>query len=164
MSSTLARKLRHTHAWQVRIENGTGQNAGPSRRQFVQAAGAGLLIAISQIPARGQVPQRRGGRGGRGGGGFGGRPSPVSARVHFGEDGSIALLTGKVEVGQGSRAEIAMAAAEELRVTPDHIRMVMADTALCPDDGITAGSGTTPRTIPAVRTGCAAAREALVDV
>ncbi len=165
MNATLARKSRRQDAWQVRIENGTGENAGPSRRQFVQAAGAGLLIAISQIPARGQVPQRRGGRGGRGGGGgFGGRPSPVSARVHFGEDGSITLLTGKVEVGQGSRAEIAMAAAEELRVTPDHIRMVMADTALCPDDGITAGSGTTPRTIPAVRTGCAAAREALVDV
>ena len=40
----------------------------------------------------------------------------------------------------------------------------MADTALCPDDGMTAGSGTTPRTLPSVRQGCAAARQLLVDL
>ena len=39
----------------------------------------------------------------------------------------------------------------------------MADTGLVPDDGITAGSGSTPRTVPAVRHGAAAAREVLID-
>jgi isoquinoline 1-oxidoreductase len=39
----------------------------------------------------------------------------------------------------------------------------MADTSLVPDDGITAGSGSTPRTVPAVRQGAAAAREVLLD-
>lgn len=38
----------------------------------------------------------------------------------------------------------------------------MGDTRLTPDDGITAGSRTTPTTLPAVRQGAAAAREALV--
>ena len=37
----------------------------------------------------------------------------------------------------------------------------MADTELCPDDGITAGSRTTPRTVPAVRRGAATARDLL---
>ena len=40
----------------------------------------------------------------------------------------------------------------------------MADTALVPNDGITAGSGTTPRTVPAVRQGAAAARNLLVSL
>src|SRR2546421_10514743 len=39
----------------------------------------------------------------------------------------------------------------------------MADTAAVPDDGITAGSGTSPRTIPAVRQGAAAARQLLIE-
>lgn len=39
----------------------------------------------------------------------------------------------------------------------------MADTSVVPDDGLTAGSGSTPRTVPAVRQGAAAAREVLID-
>jgi isoquinoline 1-oxidoreductase len=54
------------------------------------------------------------------------------------------------------------AAAEELRVPVGRIQLVMADTGLVPDDGVTAGSGSTPRTVPAVRHGAAAAREVLV--
>ena len=37
----------------------------------------------------------------------------------------------------------------------------MADTGLVPDDGITAGSGSTPRTVPSVRQGAAAAANCL---
>ena len=40
----------------------------------------------------------------------------------------------------------------------------MGDTSLVPDDGITAGSRTTPSTVPAVRQGAAAARELLVGL
>jgi isoquinoline 1-oxidoreductase len=73
-------------------------------------------------------------------------------------------MTGKVEVGQGSRAQITQAAAEELRVSPDSITLIMADTSLVPNDGITAGSRTTPSTIPAVRKAAATARGLLVDL
>ena len=135
---------------------------GLSRREFVQVLGAGLLITVSGEIALAQ--QRRGGRGG-GRGGFGGRgPANIAARLHIDRDGSITVMTGKVEVGQGSRAEITQAAAEELRLDPARVRLIMADTALSPDDGMTAGSGSTPRTVPSVRSGAAAAREMLVDL
>jgi len=70
-------------------------------------------------------------------------------------------MTGKIEMGQGARAELSQAAAEELRVPVDAIQMIMGDTSLVPDDGITAGSRTTPATVPAVRQGAAAARRIL---
>ena len=137
------------------IDYSFDSNPTPTRRTVVQLLGAGLLILVTADDAPAQER--------RGGGGRGGPPAPrnVAARVHIAPDGAITVLTGKVEGGQGSRAEITQAAAEELRVSPDKVRLVMADTATVPDDGITAGSRTTPSTLPAVRQGCAAARNLL---
>jgi len=81
----------------------------------------------------------------------------VAARLHINPNGTISVMTGKVEEGQGARAELTQAAAEELRVTVDRIQLIMADTALVPNDGITAGSRTTPINVPAVRRGAATA-------
>lgn len=139
-----------------------------SRRQFVRVLGAGIVIAVAapSLEAQEAPGGRRRQGGGGGGGGFRGnaKPIPIAARVHVGADGTITVMTGKVECGQGARAEITQAAAEELRVSADAVLLIMADTGLVPDDGMTAGSGTTPRTIPAVRHGAAAAREALVGI
>jgi hypothetical protein len=44
------------------------------------------------------------------------------------------------------------------------VRLLMADTALVPDDGITAGSRTTPSTVPSIRRACAAARNLLIGL
>jgi CO/xanthine dehydrogenase Mo-binding subunit len=129
-----------------------------TRRESLQLLGAGLLLAFTPRPARAQSAPRRGGGGGRGGG----APRPISTRLHIGADGVVTVMTGKVECGQGARAQITQAAAEELRLPLDRVRLIMADTSLCPDDGITAGSGTTPRTIPSVRQACAAARNLLI--
>ncbi len=120
-----------------------------SRRTFVQMLGTGLLITVTQGVSLGQRRSR------------GGRSITIAARVHLNRDGTIAVMTGKVEEGQGPRAQLTQAAAEELRVAADQIRLVMADTALVPDDGRTAGSRTTPSTVPAVRRGAATARELL---
>lgn len=130
------------------------------RRTFVQLLGAGLLISVCDFPAMAQAPNRRGGRGGRGGG----QPTTVAARLHIANDGGITLLTGKVECGQGARAELTQAVAEELRVPLERINVVMADTRLVPNDGITAGSRSTPSTVPAVRQAAVAARQLLVDL
>ena len=127
---------------------------GLNRRSFVQLLSTGLLIMANASPALAQ--RRDGGRGPR-------SPRNLGARIHLGKDGSITVLTGKVEGGQGARAELTLAAAEELRVLPNQIQLVMADTALVPDDGITAGSGSTPRTVPVIRQACATAREYLID-
>jgi len=124
-----------------------------NRRTFVQSLGAGILITVTDTLAWGQ---RRGGRGGGQGGGM-----PVVARIHLNEDGTIAALSGKVEEGQGARTELSQAAAEELRVPFSQIRIVMADTDFVPDDGITAGSRTTPGNIPPMRQAAATARELL---
>ena len=129
---------------------------GLNRRSFVQILGAGLLLAVV-VPALAQ--ERR-----RGGGGFFGRGARnLAARLHIGKDGVITVMTGKVEAGQGARAELTQAAAEELRVPASQIQLLMADTELVPDDGMTAGSGSTPRTVPAIREGAAAARELLAN-
>ena len=118
-----------------------------SRRTFVKLLGAGLLLS-----ATGMAQERRGRR----------RGPSLSARLHIAKDGTITVMTGKVEMGQGARAEITQAAAEELRVPAARVQLVMGDTSLCPDDGPTSGSRTTPSTIPAVRDACAGARELMI--
>ena len=119
------------------------------RRGWIASVGAGLLVT-----AAGKVVASSGAAAAE---------IPPSTRLHLGEDGSIVVLTGKVEVGQGSRTEILQAAAEELRVAPEMLEVRLADTAITPDDGSTAGSRTTPSTVPVVRRACAAAREMLVQ-
>jgi hypothetical protein len=89
------------------------------RRQFVQILGAGVLVSVVGVPALGQ--QRRGRGGGRGG--FGAAANvPLAARIHFGEDGTITVLSGKVDCGQGARGEFAQVAAEELQVPVGQVR------------------------------------------
>ncbi|MEZ5399645.1 MAG: molybdopterin cofactor-binding domain-containing protein [Bryobacteraceae bacterium] len=110
------------------------------RREFLGVAGVLVTLAASpEALAQGASP---------------------GARIHVGDNGIVTVLTGKVEVGQGSRTEIALAVAEEMGVPLDRVRVVMADTSVVPNDGITAGSRTTPSTIPAVRKAAAAAKGA----
>ncbi len=132
---------------------------GLSRRTFVKTLGAGLVIAVSphalsQSQESGQRTRNTF---------LGSGASNLGARIHLGEDGTITVLCGKVEAGQGARAELTQAAAEELRVPVGRVQMILADTGMVPDDGMTAGSGSTPRTVPAVRRGAAAARKLLVE-
>lgn len=129
-----------------------------NRREFVQVLGAGLLVSIA---ARGALAQERERRRG---GGRSRRATKLSERIHVGVDGVVTVLTGKVEVGQGSRTQIAQAAAEELGLPLEQLRVVMADTELCPDDGGTAGSRTTPSTVPQVRAAAAAVRDILFEI
>jgi len=142
------------------------EQAGLStRRTFLKTLGAGLLIAVSAPVSHAQeAPASRPGRGGRGRRGGGGGPIDIAARVHIGQDGTITVMTGKVECGQGARGEITQAAAEELRVPVGRIQLIMADTALVPDDGGTYGTQTTPRTLPVIRQGAAGARAILISL
>ena len=128
------------------------------RRSFVQIVGGGVLITAIGAPV---FAQQRKGRGrGRG---RSGAPTPISARVRFGDDGTVTVFSGKVDGGQGARGELAQAAAEELRLPLSQVHVVLGDTGVCPNDGLTAGSSTTPRTVPAVRQAAAAIRQLLVE-
>ena len=133
---------------------------GLKRRSFVQLVASGLVIAVAPMPALAQ--QRGGGR--RGGGGGGSQVRDLRERIHIGKDGLVTLFCGKVEIGQGSRAEFTQAAAEELRVPPEQVQLVLSDTGLTPNDGNTAGSGSTPRTVPTIRQAAAAVRGVLVEL
>jgi CO/xanthine dehydrogenase Mo-binding subunit len=128
----------------------------PGRRGFLQTLGAGIVVLAAVQPASGQQ-RRRGGQQAR-------RDELLSERFHISGDGVVTVFTSKVEVGQGSRTEITQAAAEELRLPVEQIRVVMADTETCPDDGGTAGSRTTPATVPRVRSAAAAAVGLLAEL
>jgi isoquinoline 1-oxidoreductase len=143
-----------TKIWEVESGKPSGGPQGElamSRRTFVQVLGAGILITVTEGIGLGQRRE-------------GGAALPVAARLHLNEDGTITAFSGKVEEGQGPRAQLSQAAAEELRVPVERIRLVMADTDFVPDDGITAGSRTTPSNVPPMRQAAATARELLTQL
>lgn len=107
------------------------------RREFL----AGILLVVTSRRASGELTE--------------------IARFHFESDGTASLFTGKNEMGQGLRTLLAQAAAEELGLPFDRVRVVLGDTALTPDDGGTWASLTTPQTVPDVRKAACAARAAL---
>jgi isoquinoline 1-oxidoreductase len=130
------------------------------RRQFFKVFGSGLVVLLLVEAA---LAQETGGRR-RGGGRGGQRPAEISAWLHVGEDGTVTVFTGKVEVGQNIRTSLTQAVAEELPAPISSIRMVMADTELTPFDAGTFGSRTTPDMAAQLHRVGAAAREALVDL
>lgn len=81
----------------------------------------------------------------------------------FESDGTVTVMVGKAEVGQGIRTSLALAVAEELRVPADHVRVLMADTHLTPYDMGTFGSRTTPYTAPVLHKAAAAARQLFIE-
>ncbi len=114
------------------------QQLTPDRREFLKALGGGLFFVVTVRAQDGGVP----------------------VRVQIADDGTVRAFTGKVEMGQGARALLSQAFAEELRVPADRVELVMGDTLLCPDDGGTWSSLTTPQAVPIIRQAAAAVRAA----
>jgi isoquinoline 1-oxidoreductase len=79
-------------------------------------------------------------------------------RIRIGSDGAVTAYTGKIDMGQGARTLLSQAVAEELRVPLEKVALVMGDTGMCPDDGGTWASLTTPETVPAMRAAAAEKR------
>jgi CO/xanthine dehydrogenase Mo-binding subunit len=65
-----------------------------------------------------------------------------SAATHVGEDGSVTVISGNPDIG-GSRASLALMAAEELGVDYSKVRPVIADTASIGFNFVTGGSRVT---------------------
>jgi nicotinate dehydrogenase subunit B len=134
---------------------------GLDRRDFLKTLGAGVLVLYLQDLGPAQQPPglRRGARG-SGQGALG----DIAPWLHIGEDSQITVYTGKAEVGQNIRTSLTQVIAEELRVGPAAVRLVMADTQLTPFDMGTFGSRTTPDMSRRLRRTAAAARELLIDL
>jgi CO/xanthine dehydrogenase Mo-binding subunit len=65
----------------------------------------------------------------------------TAVRVHA--DGSVTILTGSTELGQGSHTVIPQIAAEELGVPFEKVHVISSDTAITPYDRSTGASRTT---------------------
>jgi len=129
------------------------------RRDFFRFLGGGLVLLLAlgdtaSAQESGRGPAIRGDA----------RPPELAAWLHIGEDGTITVYTGKVEVGQNIRTSLAQAVAEELRAPIGSVQFVLADTDLTPYDMGTFGSRTTPLMAPQMKKVGAAAREALIDL
>jgi len=127
------------------------------RRTFFKAVGGGIAILVAlQHPVAAQESGARG---------HGEDvPQNISAWLHIGEDGTVTVFTGKVEVGQNARTSLSQAVADELRVPFESVALVMGDTSLCPYDMGTFGSRTTPYMAPQLRRAAAAGRDVIVGI
>lgn len=109
------------------------------RRDFFKFLGGGLVLlltldGVARAQESGRAPAFRPDA----------RPPELAAWLHVGEDGTVTVFTGKVEVGQNIRTSLAQAVAEELHAPLGSVQLVMADTDLTPYDMGTFGSRTTP--------------------
>ncbi len=86
----------------------------------------------------------------------------LNAWLRIDPDGTVTILTGKIELGQGIGTALAQIAADELDVDLQRIAMIHGDTALTPNEGQTAGSQSVQNSGAAVRFACAEARELLL--
>jgi CO/xanthine dehydrogenase Mo-binding subunit len=128
------------------------------RREFFKFMGAGILIVCAlkgvQAQESGSGKRRSSEE----------RPENIGGWLHIGEDGTVTVYTGKVEVGQNIRTSLTQAVAEELFIGVGKIQIVMGDTELTPYDMGTFGSRTTPTMSPQLRKAAAAARELLIGL
>jgi isoquinoline 1-oxidoreductase len=126
------------------------------RREFFRFLGAGVLIVSVLKDAH--AIQESGANGAQ----SASLPREISAWLHIGEDGTVSVYTGKVEMGQNIRTSLTQAVAEELHVPVGSIQMVMGDTKLTPYDRGTFGSRTTPEMNLQLRKVASAARDTLI--
>ena len=84
-------------------------------------------------------------------------------RLTVSADGSVRLLLGKVELGQGISTALAQMAAEELDIAFERIEVVNVDTRYSPDESYTFSSISIQQSGPPTRKAAAAARESLLS-
>jgi len=138
------------------LPNKPGYHFELDRRKFFKITGAGLIVAfvlddLLSFANKTSSPE----------------PSTIAgveSWIHIGEDGTVTVYTGKVEVGQNIRTSLSQIVAEELIVPVLSIKMIMGDTDFVPYDAGTFGSRTTPQMGTQLRKAAAAARLALVDM
>ena len=77
--------------------------------------------------------------------------------------GSVCLMVGKVEFGQGIGTALAQIAAEELDLDPARVVNAAVSTDCSPDEGVTSGSLSVQHSGDAVRLVCATLRELAIS-
>ncbi len=126
-----------------------------SRREFLKAAGGGLIILFSWEGLLAQETRPRSAAQ---------LPDDFNAFLSIQADGRVKLFTGKIEMGQGIVTSLAQMLSEELDVDLASVDMVMGDTDLCPFDNGTFGSLSTRFFGTPMRSAAAEARAVLLNM
>lgn len=92
------------------------------------------------------------------------RNPELDSWIRINMDGTVTVLTGKVEFGQGIKTALAQIAAEELDVSLGRICMATTDTLESPDEGLTVGSMSLENSGNAIRQAAAEARQILLSI
>jgi nicotinate dehydrogenase subunit B len=132
------------------------ERPGIKRRDFFKFLGGGIFIffkAWNPIDIFASPTQQRRSL-----------PTDFNAFLQIAEDGTVKGFTGKMEMGQGINTSLAQILADELDVPYESVKMVMADTDICPWDGGTNGSRTTRGFGPPFRAAAAEARAILLQM
>jgi nicotinate dehydrogenase subunit B len=88
----------------------------------------------------------------------------VDSWIRIDSEDTVTIFTGKVDYGQGIKTSFAQIGADELDVSMERVRVVMADTAQTPDEGTTAGSMSLQTSGNAIRYAAAEARHHLLSI
>lgn len=91
-------------------------------------------------------------------------PNSSSAVVKMNDDGTVTLLTGTLDIGQGSETIMCQIVSEELKLPMEDIEVIAADTETTPVDIGSWISGNAYVTGNAVRIASTKVREKLLDV
>ena len=133
-----------------------------SRREFLKSCGA-LIVSfsagsLSVLSAQGQ-------------GQFATHPSHIDpgqldSWLAVGADGIVTAYTGKCDFGQGIFTAQTQLVAEELCVPIARVKLIQCDTSVCPDQGTTSGSQSTPTNFnsESLALAAATAREVLLGL
>ena len=132
------------------------------RRDFLKSCGA-LIVSFSSGPLSLLSAQSPGP--------FGTHPSHIDPEkldswLAVGDDGVVTAYTGKCDFGQGILTVQSQLVAEELCVRIARVKLIQCDTSICPDQGTTSGSQSTPTNFNSENLALAAAtaREALLGL
>jgi CO/xanthine dehydrogenase Mo-binding subunit len=91
-------------------------------------------------------------------------PRQVDSWIAIHADNTVSLMTGRVELGQGSSVGLSMIAAEELDVDLSQIKFVNHDTNVTPNTGTISASSSIRAVGPMVRGAAVSARQALLGL
>ena len=88
----------------------------------------------------------------------------LSAWLRVNANQTVTLLVGKVELGQGILTTVTQICADELDIDFKRVQVISGDTALVPNEGVTAGSFSMPYCATAVQYASAEVRAILLGL
>jgi 4-hydroxybenzoyl-CoA reductase subunit alpha len=88
----------------------------------------------------------------------------ANAYIEAHEDGTVTLVTGVADIGQGSDTVLSMIAAEELGIEIDKIKLITSDTALTPYDWGSGSSRVTYQAGNAVKMAAIEVKNKLLEI